>query len=82
MLLYDRSRLRTGRAMLLGVKERYRRRNIYFVLLYELLRRAHEYGAPGADASWILDDNEPMLGFFREAGIPPNRRWRVYEKAI
>jgi GNAT superfamily N-acetyltransferase len=82
MLLRDRARLRTGRAMLLGVKERYRRRNIYFLLLYELLRRAHAYGAPGADASWILEDNEPMLAFFREAGIPANRRWRIYEMAI
>jgi GNAT superfamily N-acetyltransferase len=82
MLLRDRARLRTGRAMLLGVKERYRRRNIYFLLLYELLRRAHAYGAPGADASWILEDNEPMLAFFREAGIPPNRRWRIYEMAL
>jgi len=23
-----------------------------------------------------------MLAFFREAGIPPNRRWRIYEKSI
>ena len=68
--------------VLLGVKERYRRRNIYFVLLHELLSRALAYGATGADASWILEDNEPMLSFFREAGIPPNRRWRIYEKAI
>jgi GNAT superfamily N-acetyltransferase len=82
LLLRDRSRIRTGRALLLGVKERYRRRNIYFVLLHELLARAHAYGAPGADASWILEDNEPMLAFFREAGIAPNRRWRIYEKAI
>jgi GNAT superfamily N-acetyltransferase len=82
MMLRDRTRLRTGRALLLGVKERFRRRNIYFVLLYELLKRAHAYGATGADASWILEDNDAMLAFFREAGIPPNRRWRIYEKSI
>jgi GNAT superfamily N-acetyltransferase len=82
MLLRDRTRLRTGRALLLGVKERFRRHNIYFLLLYELLKRAHAYGATGADASWILEDNDAMLAFFREAGIPANRRWRIYEKPI
>ena len=49
---------------------------------YELLKRAHAYGATGADASWILEDNDAMLAFFREAGIPANRRWRIYEKPI
>jgi GNAT superfamily N-acetyltransferase len=82
MLLWGRRRIRTGRGLLLGVKEGYRRRNIYVVLLHELLSRAHAYGATGADASWILEDNDAMLAFFREADIPANRRWRIYEKAL
>jgi hypothetical protein len=79
MLLRDRTRLRTGRALLLGVKERYRNRSVYLVMLDELLRRAAAYGAEGAEASWILEDNDAMLGFFREAGIEPTMRWRLYE---
>jgi GNAT superfamily N-acetyltransferase len=79
MLLWDRKRLRKGRAMMLGVKERYRKRNVYFVILDELLKRAAAYGAEGAEASWILEDNHAMLGFFREAGMQPTMRWRMYE---
>ena len=81
-LLRDRTKLRTGRLMLLGIKERFRNRSIYFLMMDELHRRAHAYGATAAEASWILEDNEPLLSFFREAGMSPTKRWRIYEAAL
>lgn len=82
MLLRDRTRLRHGRLLLLGVRERFRNRSVYFILMDEFLRRARAYGATGAEASWILEDNEAVVSFFREAGLQPTRRWRIYERPI
>jgi hypothetical protein len=82
LLLRDRTRLRRGRMLLLGVRERYRSKSIYFLFMTEFLRRGRGYGAEGAEASWILEDNEAVLDFFREAGLAPTRRWRIYERPL
>lgn len=81
-LLRDRTRLRRGRIMMLGVKERYRSRMVYLVLLDEMLKRGRAYGGEGADASWILEDNEPMLAFLDQSGIEQTKRWRIYDRGI
>ena len=82
MLLFDRSRLRRGRAMMLGVINGYRTRGIYPLLIDEAIRRAHAYGVEGTEASWILEDNEKMLVFLEEGGLEPYKRWRIYDRAI
>ena len=81
-LLRDRTRLKRGRMLLLGVRERFRSKSIYFLFMTEFLRRGRSYGAEGAEASWILEDNDRVLDFFREAGLAPTRRWRIYERSL
>ena len=81
-LLRDRTRIRRGRIILLGVRERFRSKSIYFLFMTEFMRRGRAYGAEGTDASWILEDNEAIVDFFREAGLAPTRRWRIYERPL
>ncbi len=81
-LLLDKNRLKRGRIMMLGVKEKYRNHMVYLVLLDEIMRHGRAYGAEGTDASWILEDNEAMLGFLRQDGIQQTKRWRIYDRAI
>ncbi len=39
-------------------------------------------GAVGAEASWILEDNEKLNGPLRALGAKVYRRWRIYEKGV
>jgi hypothetical protein len=81
-LLLDKKRLKRGRIMMLGVKEQYRSHMVYLILLDEIMRRGRAYGGEGTDASWILEDNEPMLAFLRQEGITQTKRWRIYDRPI
>jgi len=58
------------------VRERFRSKSIYFLFMTEFMRRGRAYGALGTDASWILEDNDAILDFFRQAGLSTTRRWR------
>jgi GNAT superfamily N-acetyltransferase len=81
-LLLGKSRLRSGRIMLLGVKPEFRNRGIYQVFVHEALRRGRAYGAVGAEASWILEDNDQMNRPLLAIGLKPYRRWRIYERPL
>lgn len=48
----------------------------------ELARRSKEIGAEGAEASWILEDNEPLIRPLEGIGMRPYKRWRIYEKRL
>jgi GNAT superfamily N-acetyltransferase len=81
-LLRARPRLRTGRAMILGAKPEYRNRGIFALFMHEVVRRAKEYGAIGAEASWILEDNVKMNRPLVSIGAKEYRRWRIYDRPI
>jgi GNAT superfamily N-acetyltransferase len=81
-LLLGKSRLRSGRIILLGVKPEYRGRSIYELFAWEAVRRGREYGAVGAEASWILEDNDQMNRPLVRMGLKPYRRWRIYERRV
>ena len=78
-LLLGKSKLRSGRVMALGIKKEFRTRSIFPLFVYESFRRGRAYGAVGAEASWILEDNELLLGPLRAIGLKEYRRWRIYE---
>ena len=81
-LLLGKSKLRSGRVMALGIKRAFRNRTIFPLFVYESFRRGREYGAVGAEASWILEDNELLLGPLRAAGLKEYRRWRIYSGPV
>lgn len=81
-LLLGKSRLRSGRALALGIKDTFRSGSILAVFLYEAARRAIAWGSPGAEASWILEDNHAMRQPLEAFGGRVYRRWRIYERRV
>lgn len=81
-LLLGKSRLRSGRIALLGVDPRFRTRSILELFAHELYQRGRAYGAQGAEASWILEDNHLMTKPLEAMGAKPYRRWRLYERPL
>ena len=78
-LLLGKSRLRSGRIMALGIKREFRNKSIFPLFILESYRRGHAYGAIGAEASWILEDNELLLAPLKALGLREYRRWRLYD---
>ncbi len=78
-MLLGKKKLRTGRIMALGIKREFRTRSIFPLFVYESFRRGKAYGAVGAEASWILEDNELLLGPLKALGLKEYRRWRMYD---
>ncbi len=81
-ILLGKSKLRTGRLMALGIKEQYRSGSILPVFMHEAVRRAIAYGSPGAEASWILEENQAVRQPAETFGGRIYRRWRIFDRAI
>ena len=81
-LLAGKPRLRTGRIMILGAKAEYRSRGIFALFAHEMERRAKAFNLIGAEASWILEDNDKLNGPLERFGAKEYRRWRIYDRAI
>lgn len=69
-----------GRIVLLGLKTEYRNRGLFPLFAYEAARRALAIRAEGAEASWILDDNEALVAPLEAMGLTAYKRWRIYQK--
>jgi GNAT superfamily N-acetyltransferase len=70
-----------GRVVLLGLRTEYRNRGLFPLFAYEAARRALEIRAEGAEASWILDDNEALVAPLDAMGLAAYKRWRIYQKS-
>lgn len=81
-ILAAKKRLRTGRIMILGVKAEYRRMGLFALFVNEMVRRGHQYDVIGAEASWILEDNDKLNKPLLALGAREYRRWRIYDRAI
>jgi GNAT superfamily N-acetyltransferase len=81
-MLLGKRRLRSGRIMALGVKPEHRTRGVYALFAHELFRRGRAYGAVGAEASWILEDNDALNRPLQSIGAKEYRRWRLYERPL
>ena len=81
-LLLGKGKLKSGRVILLGVKPAFRSRSIFQLFASEVFRRGRVFGATGAEASWILEDNALMTRPMEAMGATAYRRWRVFEKTL
>ena len=81
-ILAAKKRLKTGRIMILGVKAEYRRLGLFALFANEMYRRGHEFGGIGAEASWILEDNDKLNKPLQDLGAKEYRRWRIYDRPI
>ena len=81
-LLLGKRGIRDWRVMALGLRPEYRARGILPLFAWEAYRRGRERGEQGAEASWILEDNERMNRPMVAMGTRIYRRWRVYDREI
>lgn len=81
-LLAAKKKLKTGRIMILGARAEYRKRGIFALFAHEMFRRGKEFGALGAEASWILEDNDKLNRPLEAMGAKEYRRWRIYDRPI
>lgn len=82
LLLLGLPRVVRGRIVLLGLKRDHRNRGLFPLLAAEIARRASAINADGAEASWILEENESLLRPLESLGLAPTKRWRIFEKMI
>jgi hypothetical protein len=81
-LLLGKRSLKSMRVMALGIKRPFRTAGIFALFAHELYRRCRQHGIVGAEASWILDENELMKRPLRAIGAREYRRWRIYERSL
>lgn len=81
-LLAAKRRINTGRIMILGAKKEFRKRGIFALFAYEMFRRAKEVNLLGAEASWVLEDNDKLNRPLLALGAEEYRRWRIYDRPI
>jgi hypothetical protein len=81
-LLLGKRHIHDWRVMALGLRPEYRARGILPLFAWEAYRRGREAGEQGAEASWILEDNEAMNRPMVAMGTRIYRRWRVYDRDI
>jgi len=81
-LLLGKRGIHDWRVMALGLRRDYRARGILPLFAWEAYRRGREAGERSAEASWILEDNEPMNRAMVAMGTGIYRRWRVYDRPI
>ena len=81
-LLIGLPKVLNGRIVLLGLKREYRNRGFFPLFAFEIDRRATKIQAEGAEASWILEDNESLTAPLEGMDLEPYKRWRIYEKVL
>ena len=81
-LLIGLPRVVNGRIVLLGLKREYQKRGFFPLFAFEVARRAMKIRAEGAEASWVLENNEALTTPLEGMDLEPYKRWRIYEKTL
>ncbi len=81
-LLVGLPKVLNGRIILLGLRREYQNRGFFPLFAFEVARRAMKIRAEGAEASWILEENESLTAPLEGMGLEPYKRWRIYEKPL
>jgi ribosomal protein S18 acetylase RimI-like enzyme len=70
------------RVITLGVKEKLRGRGLETAMLIEGLKVGFDAGFKVSEASWILEDNFPMIRILEAIGGKIYKRYRIYERDL
>lgn len=78
--------LRTGRVVLLGMRQKYMRRRdlagMNVMLLAEIHRRGQAAGFTGAELGWVLEDNTLLNSSLERIPIDVYKVYRLYRKDL
>jgi len=80
--LLNLKNIRTLRVVTLGLKRDYRMRGIQSIMFETGLRRCLERGITGVEVSWMLEDNDLVLGSMRLWGGKHYKTYRMYDRPI
>jgi hypothetical protein len=81
-------RMKTGqptnriRIAILGVLPEYRHTPVSMALLFDSFKVAKKFGAKEIEASWILEDNRPMVQPLEDQNFHITDTYVIYEKAV
>lgn len=81
-LMRTMRRIDSIRVITLGVVPERRKSGLEMLLMHAVISQGIGAGFTSCEASWILEDNQDMLGPLQTLGHSPYRRYRIYSKAI
>ena len=70
------------RVVFLGILPEYRHTPASVALLYDTMRMARKFGAKEVEASWILEDNRPMVKPLEDYDFKVTDSYVIYERPI
>ena len=73
---------RLFRLVALGTRGEFRQRGLEAMMFAETLRTARRLGFVGCEASWILEDNEPVIRLLGAFSARPYKTYRVYAREL
>lgn len=81
--LLNKNKIKSMRILALGLIPEYHKSGIDGVIYYELGERGVKAGFDWAEASWVLEDNLPMIkGLTTSMNAEKYKTYRLYEKEI
>ncbi len=80
--LLARRKIKTVRVVTLGVKRPWRMSGVQSIMMADSLRYLLGKGYTGAEVSWLLEDNELVIGAVRLWGGKLYKTYRIYEKPL
>ena len=81
-LLWHARKIDQLRLIILGIKEKYRKRGIDAILYLDTLRAARKLGYKGGEISWTLEDNVLVNRAIEMMGGQRYKTYRVYEAEL
>lgn len=70
------------RILTLGIKRQFQPMGLGPAFYLEALKRAPKIGYPAGEASWILEDNVPMVTAIKYMGGQRTKTYRIYDRAL
>jgi hypothetical protein len=77
-----RNKVDSGRLILLGIREGYRRRGLDSILFVEMAQRARALGWWGGEIGWTLEDNHLVNRAIANFGATEVAHYRIYEQEL
>ena len=81
-LLFGLKKINYYRVLILGVVEEYRKMGIEACFYAKIIQKGISLNAKGAEASWILENNEMMNKALQNINGKVYKTYRIYEKAL
>ena len=80
--LSQRKKIDQIRVIIMGVKQGYQKKGIDAVFYRDTIVTGNKKGVKGAEVSWILEDNMPMMQTAMNMGGKVYKTYRIYDKNL